>query len=110
MKQDEESLSSRMEASLVDYAMFISETDELDGQVFKEAKKRGVLNPISILYDNQAFLKLSPEDPSESVTSSKATIKSKDDMQNISLRFSFNDAYMINGIMKRTLKQLNQVS
>jgi len=41
-----------MEASLVDFAMFISETNELDGQVFKEAKKRGVLNPISIVYDD----------------------------------------------------------
>lgn len=92
-----------MEAKLNDFAMYITKPDNLDGVRLRDAEKRDLLNPISIVYAQDTYIKLSPTGSGEHIDSSKATIKGRDDMQNISVRFSFNDVYMLNCIMKRVL-------
>lgn len=69
-----------MEARLNDFAMFISETDELNGVGLRDAKKRELLNPISIVYDAATSIKLSPEGTGDQIDCSRATVKGKDDM------------------------------
>jgi len=50
-----------MEAKLNDFAMYITTHDDIDGVRLKDAKTRYLLNPISIVYYQEAGIKLSPD-------------------------------------------------